>query len=448
MFLLLLILTAIVCVHQSHAYIIADSRYTIPSCGNIFNRYGKVEISIDMVLTSLTLQFDFTLTLDYSCYLCDKMAPSYCQSSVNVSLTDQQEVNIIIIGTNGYDTFTTHNNLASHTYTVDRTTGKGVFSLRDIVRGEMDCMRPLSFIILPLVRIQNVPFDFIGNVYDETGDSLFLPCDNRNPLFDNLDCGMIGPRYSIITMETPNCILTSSVTDTNLHMKHSTLYWYLKSLTTYKSDVHDDGKHTLCGNTLDYWLQNGNLTLYCGSYASFYVKIRPWYLLAHQFVTAVRNNNNTEDYLFILLARHALEETCEQRGVAHVDINETYLVTLYDALVAFNNVDENKAELCIEIGTVLGIDDMNKGFTPGYLSFYKTWYFYYTQSFILHFNQENMKIGAILFLVFLAIASTLFVIFGFIIPSWVAGTYLYKTIMKKRRMAEIDASAIHYINEV
>lgn len=389
----------------SAAIIVSD-----PHCSPNINQYGTASISYDILARYITVSLDMTNVGDtYSCYLCETIGPEYCNSSSNnVALSDELSFNVLarIIGgpTQSYDT----GGVANPLIKIETPVG-------------YSCKEPLQLILVAFASIQRpTPFIFLVTLMDAPLHK--MACNDASLLFEDIDCSVIGPYYYYVSIETPNCIREGPVDIVQPVLTNKPLlYWYNEVI---RSDIPPNLiQLSLCGSDWYNLLIQSNLSYQCGDYASFYVSVKPWYLLAFEYIATRLNlaNNEPSPVLSKLYAvtRDVLENTCSLGRVTEEAINDTVFGVLYDSLNAFNRMNDSDGfGWCdaIRDSPLLNGTDLDDGFIPFYVSLYKTWYFRYASFFILY--SQDMEIKVIVALVLLGIASTVFLISLTVVPLW------------------------------
>ena len=397
-----------------------------------------------MMRERLMLSVDFSTLPAYSCYMCElnstRSTPSlYCVSAVNVSIDTSLAVNLVMIGT-GNASFPLHQNPMQYTFTLPPAGGIYPLAQMGVDLGRTDCASPLSLIVMPFVTVAGQPIDMLAMVAGNDN----LQCSDTLPLFETLKCSTIGNRYSVITLETPNCITHNVVAPSSYDPPrgHSPLYWAIQYLTPSVSIHNGGGEGRLCGRPWSFWFQNSNMSMYCGRFASLYVAQRPWYRMALIAMATALDRNNAIDGT-LLLAFDALERSCSVRDSMGGPMDNTYFDRLYTRLSSVGWYDENVTLQCQQLALLMQTQDFDAPYMPLYFFLYKTWYFQYFSHFILY-NAGDMRTGAIAFSVFLALSLAFFVLFVLVVPVWMTSVYCYRAYEKRRLVSKMFS----YSNEL
>ena len=397
-----------------------------------------------MTITHVNVSLRFeSLAPTYSCYLCQVVGGEYCNATLdNVALSNELAYNIMVkvLGHSGPSALLdiTHNDAFVITLPLDK----------------YSC-EPLNLVMLVFASVAiPSPMSFLTVVRDTNESVQRIACDDNVPLFDDIDCSVVGPYYYYVPLTTPNCIAeanSSLVPIIKGGDPKPPLYWYSETLA---NRLPSDVPIVLCGNLDTVTLLRGsNLSYRCGQYASLYVALRPWYALAIQYIVAqlnMRRQNVTQPVESVaqalILAHDTLERTCLLRNTEDA-INNTVLAPLYNRLLAYNGDDRRDDTWCEAISEVHNRSDLDDGFIPYYLSLYKEWYFRYFSFFILY--SHDMALKVMIALALLSVACGIFLCSITIAPLWILVVHCCRHIVASRRRRESQQrDALSYNDEL
>lgn len=424
--------------------IIADPHCPDTASSNLY--YGQASFSVDMTMSRLNVSLKFASPVPtHSCYLCQVVGGDYCNATLNnVALSNELAFNVMValVGHSGAPIL------------LDITDGN-TFAI-SVTRNAYSC-GPIDLVMIVFASTSTpTPMSFLTVVRDLNASTQRIPCDDNVPLFDEIDCSVVGPYYYYVSIASSNCIAESNASlvprNNNSHQRDNKplLYWYSEAVAE-RLPMDVLRSIVLCGNLdANTLLRESNLSYQCGQYASLYMTLRPWYALALQYVT-VKLNTWRENVTMpdghimraMFLSYDTLERTCLLRHTEE-SINNTILASLYDVLVAYNS-DQRQDAWCETISNAYNRTDLDDGFIPYYLTLYKEWYFRYFSFFVLY--SHDMALKVVIALALLSVACGIFICSLTIAPMWIMIVHCCRRIMTAKRRRELEQHTVLPYND-
>lgn len=442
--------------------IISDPVYTLPECiNNTPNQYASIVLNTDIIRENISIVIDFLNLPIYSCYLCDKIGGNrYCNNTINpndIGLSKDLSFNVMSIAVKETDEFPVN---IDNNFMITTNNKISIPLSKLTLQKEIDCNQDIKMIIVVFIILKYPVQRNIITIANNERDypTQKMKCNQSDKIFRLLDCSVIGEHYYYITYKTPSCISNrkeiqkNNTYDNTSYNIYTSLYWYKEALNgVYHIDVTDRNENIICGKDWLTILKNSNMTMYCGDNSYLYVKMKPWYKLAIQVITtklnikyAISDENDRFEInkligMDLMLAYDTLDRTCKEKDTIEINIENTFYNEVYKKLSLFNGEYDGKnndtINICNDIMFILNKtgSELDTGFIPRYVYFFNSWYFYYFQYLFLY--TTDIETASIVFIIFMSLSCTFYVIMLFIVPIWL---YIANYCKKRRDLAKLN----------